>query len=69
MAPLILQLGTRWRGVVSFTIPAAIPPGRNTGTHRTGGWVGSTAGLDGFREHEIYFPCLDPNPRIVQPIA
>jgi hypothetical protein len=26
--------------------PAALPPGKRNGTHCTGGWVGSTAGLD-----------------------
>jgi len=27
--------------------PAALPPGKNPDTHRTGGWVGPRAGLDG----------------------
>jgi hypothetical protein len=26
--------------------PAALPPGKRPGTHCTGGWVGSRAGLD-----------------------
>ena len=26
--------------------PAALPPGKRPGTHRTGGWVGHRAGLD-----------------------
>jgi hypothetical protein len=27
--------------------PAALPPGKRPGTHRTGCWVGPTAGLGG----------------------
>jgi len=26
--------------------PAALPPGKRPGTHRTGGWVGHRAGVD-----------------------
>jgi hypothetical protein len=39
--PHILDLGTRWRWVVSFT-PWPLYPG----THWTGGWVGPRASLD-----------------------
>jgi len=28
-------------------VPAALPPGKRSGTHCTGGWVGPRAGLDG----------------------
>ena len=28
--------------------PAALPPGKRSGTHRIGGWVGPRAGLDGY---------------------
>jgi len=34
MAPLILNLGTRWRWVV------AVPVGKNYDTYWVGGWVG-----------------------------
>ena len=30
--------------------PASLPPGKNPGTHRVGGWVGPTAGLDVLEE-------------------
>jgi hypothetical protein len=29
---------------------AALPPGKRTGTHFIGGWVGPSAGLDGCRK-------------------
>jgi hypothetical protein len=32
-ATLILNLGTRLRCVVNVTLPAALPPGKNPGTH------------------------------------
>jgi hypothetical protein len=44
---LILDLGTRWGLVVSFTPRPRFSPGkRPPGTHCTGGWVGPRAGLD-----------------------
>jgi hypothetical protein len=49
IAPHILDLGTRWRWVVSFTPPATLPPGKAKSpwyTHWIGGWVGPKAGLD-----------------------
>ena len=33
IAPLILNLGTRWRQVVNQTPTAALSPEKNTGTH------------------------------------
>jgi hypothetical protein len=42
MDPRSLDLGTRWRSVVSFTPP----PERVPGTHWIGGWVDPRAGLD-----------------------
>jgi hypothetical protein len=39
--------------------PAALPPGKRPGTHCTGGWVGPTAGLDGYgksRPHRDSIP-------------
>jgi hypothetical protein len=39
--------------------PAALHPGKRPGTHRTGGWVGHRAGLDGcgkFRLHRDSIP-------------
>jgi len=39
--------------------PAVLPSGKRAGTHRTVGWVGSKAGLDGFgktRSHQDSIP-------------
>jgi len=39
--------------------PAALPPGRKPGNHRTGGWVGPMTGLDGcgkYRRHRLWNP-------------
>jgi len=46
IAPCVLDLGTRWRWVVSFTPRPLYPKGRNPDTHWTGGWVGPIAGTD-----------------------
>jgi hypothetical protein len=48
---------------------AALPPGRNSGTHEIVGWVAREVGLDRFREqasllHLPVFKC-----RTVQPVA
>jgi hypothetical protein len=44
--PRILDLGTRWRWVVSFTHWPLYPTERAAGTHWIGGWVGPRAVLD-----------------------
>jgi hypothetical protein len=44
IGPLILNLGTRWKWVVSFTLRPLYPAKRATGIHWIGGWVGPTAG-------------------------
>jgi len=44
---------------------AALNPGNSPGTHRTGGWVGPRAGLDGRKISST--PGFDP--RTVQPVA
>jgi hypothetical protein len=38
--PCILNLGTRWRWVVSFTLRPLYSVERASGNHRIGGWVG-----------------------------
>ena len=48
-------------------VPAALTPGKNTGTHFTGGWVGLRAGLDGCGEEKISCPTRF-EPRTVQPV-
>ena len=46
--------------------PAALRPGKSSGTHCIGGWVGPRAGLDGCgKSHPI--PGFDP--RTVQSVA
>jgi hypothetical protein len=46
IAPRILDLGTRWRWVVSFTPGRFTPRERAPGTHRLGGCVGPRADVD-----------------------
>jgi hypothetical protein len=48
IAPPILHL-------VSST-PAALPPGRNPGTHLTGGWEDLREGLEGMKKKTVSFP-------------
>jgi hypothetical protein len=42
---IILELGTRWRWVVSFAGLPLYPSGRDPSVHWIGGWVGSRAGV------------------------
>jgi hypothetical protein len=46
--------------------PAALPPGKRTGTHFIGGWVGPRAGLDGCGKSR---PHRDSITRIIQLVA
>jgi len=48
----ILNLGTRWRSVVSFTSQALYPRGKSPSTHCMGGWVGPRARLDAVAERK-----------------
>ena len=48
--PLIPNLGTKSEG---FSPPAALPLGKNLGTHRIGGWVGIRAGLVGAEQQQL----------------
>ena len=58
-APLILNLGTRWKYVVNFTIQPLYPPGISHRSHWMGGWVGLTAGLSDLeKKRKISCPCL-----------
>jgi hypothetical protein len=53
MDPHFIDLGTRWRLVVSFT-PRPIYFGeRAPGTHWIGGWVDTRAGLDGVEKRKF----------------
>jgi hypothetical protein len=71
IVPCILDLGTRWRWVVSFTHRPLYPQGTTRGTHWTGGWVGPRAVLDAVVKRKIPSPRRKSNPRtpIVQPVA
>jgi len=46
IAPCILNLGTRWRWVVSFTPCLLYPWWKSAGTHWIRGWMGLRASLD-----------------------
>ena len=46
--------------------PAALPPGKRSGTRYTEGWVGPRAVMDGCRK---FRPSPGFDPRIVQPVA
>jgi hypothetical protein len=56
IAPLILDLGTRWKWVVSFTPGRFAPRERAPGTHWIGGWVGPRAGLDAVVKRKFQAP-------------
>jgi hypothetical protein len=61
-----LNLGTRWRWVVSFTPQLLYPGERAPGTHWIGGWVGPRAGLDVpviIKQYEVWYwlGCRDKN--------
>jgi hypothetical protein len=49
----ILDIGTRWRFVISFTPQPIYPRKRTSSTHWIAGWVGSTAGLDTAEKRKI----------------
>jgi hypothetical protein len=71
IAPRILELGTTWRWVVSFTPRPSHPRERAPGTHWIGGWVGPRAVLDRVVKRKIPSPHRESKPRtsIVQPVA
>jgi hypothetical protein len=71
ITPRILDLGTRWRWVVSFTAGRFIPREKAPGTHWIGGWVGLRAVLDVVVNRKIPSPRRELNSRtpIIQPIA
>jgi hypothetical protein len=71
IAPCIIDLGTTWGWVVSFTLRPLFPGERAPVTHWIGGWVGSRAILDVVVRRKIPRPRRESNPRtpIFQPIA
>jgi hypothetical protein len=70
-APRILDLGSRWRGVVSFTPLPLYPQGKSFCYHWIGGWAGPRAVLEAVVKRKIPRPRRESNPRtlIVQPVA
>jgi hypothetical protein len=71
IAPRILDLGTRWRWVISFTPQPLYPQERTPGIHWIGGWVSPRAGLDAGVRRKIPSPYRDSNPPppIIQPVS
>jgi hypothetical protein len=71
IAPRILDLGTRWRWVFSFTPRPLNPRGRAPSIHCIGGWVGLTTSLDAVVRRKIPSPRRESKPRtpILQSVA
>jgi hypothetical protein len=71
IAPHILDLGIRWRWVVSFTPRPLYPKERAPGAHWIGGWVGPRAVLNAVVKRKIPSPRRESNPTtpIVQSVA
>jgi hypothetical protein len=68
IAPHILDLGTRWRRVVSFTLRPLYPQVKSP-RYPLGGWVDPRGGLNTVVKRKIPSPRRDSNPDhpIVQP--
>jgi len=62
IAPRILNLGNRWRWVVSFTLRPLYPRGKSSGAHWRGGWFGHRTGLDSGANKKSLCPCRKLNP-------
>ena len=62
IAPLIHNLGTRWRRVTNFKPPAALFAGEDLDVHEIEGWVGLRAGLDGLETRKTLCSYQDSNP-------
>jgi hypothetical protein len=62
IGPRILNLGTIWRWVVSFTPGRFTSMQRAFGTHWVGDWVGARAGLDTVAKRKTPYPCQESNP-------
>jgi hypothetical protein len=71
IVPRLLDLGTGWKWVVSFTPRPLYPQGKSPGTHWIGGWVGPRAILDTVVKRKILSPHRKSNSRtsIIQPVA
>jgi hypothetical protein len=59
----VLDLGIRWRRVVSSMLRTFYPEERAPGTHWIRGWVGSRAGLDTVEKRRyLALPGIEPRP-------
>jgi hypothetical protein len=67
ITPRILDLGNKWKSVISFT--SRTTRKRAPRTHWIGGWVGPRAGLDVVVKRKTPSTCWDSNPPIIQPVA
>jgi hypothetical protein len=68
--PRVLDLGTSWRWVVSFTPRPLYRGERAPDTHWIGGWVDPRVGLDEIEKWKfLTLPGLELRPSLVQPIA
>jgi hypothetical protein len=56
----ILDLSTRWRWVVCFTLRLLNPWEIDPGTHWIGGWVGPRAGLNAVEKKILALPEIEP---------
>jgi hypothetical protein len=63
IVPRILDLGSRWRWVISFTPRPLYPQGKSPGTHWIGGWVAPRAVLGAVVKRKIPSPRRESNPR------
>jgi hypothetical protein len=66
IAPRILDLGTRWRWVASFTARSLYPQKRAPATYWIRGWVGPRAGLDAMVKRKNSQPLPEFEPPIIK---
>ena len=73
IAPLILNLGTKWMCVCvcvyvcvcgKLHALASVSPGKNPGIHGVGCYMGTRNDLDVFKREKMSCPYLDSNPRL-----
>jgi hypothetical protein len=61
LAPLILNLGTRWKWAVSCTAQPHCNRKKPLGAHWIGDWVGPRVGVDTYKKREIVCPYRKSN--------
>jgi hypothetical protein len=62
--PVIINLGSRWVGVIKHRTPADLPAGESPCTHCTVGWVGFRVRPDGCGEEKISCHHWSLNPEL-----